>query len=205
MYDAPRGDISTTALVSRRRMLPTSSRPSPAPRHIAGPLEAFLARRVFAVSALRRVAASLFAVHLKLHVLAYRVAARLVSVGLREKPGDEHRRFLARQELARPFLEFVGFKRVLDDVVFKADARLPFYLRRVRGRYPFERQLRMRLVQHEFELTRLARGEQYQVAALVARAARASAAVDEGFEVLRQSVLYDVADGVYVEAADRTV
>ena len=63
----------------------------------------------------------------------------------------------------------------------------------------------MRLVQHELELTRLARGEQYQVAALVARAARASAAVDEGFEVLRQSVLYDVADGVYVEAAGRDV
>ena len=92
---------------------------------------------------------------------------------------------------------------MLDDVVFKADARLPFYFRRVRGRYPFERQLRMRLVQHEFELTRLARGEQYQVAALVARAAGASAAVDEGFEVLRQSVLYDVADGVYVETAGR--
>ena len=48
-------------------------------------------------------------------------------------------------------------------------------------------------------------GEQYQVAALMARAAGASAAVDEGFEVLRQSVLYDVADGVDVEAAGRYV
>ena len=63
----------------------------------------------------------------------------------------------------------------------------------------------MRLVQHEFELTRFARGEQYQVAALVASAARASAAVDEGFEVLRQAVLYNVADGVDVEAAGRDV